>query len=637
MAYYYVKTPKISKQEFAQKAEAILSLHPEYNPVSISGKDICVTWWGKAWCQNLERYGDWSYKLAPGRRYVREGAVVDLKINGGEIKGIVLGSRPQPYDVTIKIKAISSERQREIERLISVQNLEDISSGNMPEELREVFVELFPKPDEIDFECSCPDWAYICKHVAAVLYGIGAILDTNPLYLFEMRGINNIIGNILKEKIDKMFENINNDSSRVLTDNDVSELFSMPVDTKMLPESNQTTSPDNTTDDTISAAETEQNQDKTSDKNKIASAFTPEEAKAILKRAEEIGFEKAAREANTTVGMLYLLRNDLYSEEKWNGSFGVDNISTEERYELVDFAKKVGISRAAREARVSMSTLSRWMVEYSKDEPKYWHGNTGVDNLTDEDWRALVDLSQNVSISQLAKEAKVKLPTMYQKIKEYQESAHENVPTTVNTPRLSKDFTPKEIAALLKRVKEIGFENAATEANTTLGVVKWLMYKNKKEEVWHGKIGLENFTDEKEIREIVEFARENGYASAARQAKLTKSILHSWNFRLKKGLPIVLSEKKAPAKKNDTPTTSAKGKPMQLELQWPTEDKENNNVVAQPVQINATQAKVESEQPKQDWLKIVEELRVENAVLKEKLATVTAQNEKMKTALGALL
>lgn len=141
-------------------------------------------WWGKAWNQNLESYADYSNRIARGRSYVRNNAVLDLKIVKGEVKAIVQGSSSKPYMITVQIDKLSNERWNKVITLCNhrIDTLEQLVAGSFPKELEVLFKErkygLFPSPKEIHFDCSCPDWASMCKHVAAVLYGIGARLDT---------------------------------------------------------------------------------------------------------------------------------------------------------------------------------------------------------------------------------------------------------------------------------------------------------------------------------------------------------------------------------------------------------------------------------------------------------------------------
>lgn len=203
-------------------------------PVVIRGRQIAASWWGQAWCNNLERYADFESRLDRGKRYVRTGAVVDLKIQKGKVLARVQGRRKTPYKIEIRISPLSEERCqlaiRQCEK--KIENLERLLNGEFPEELKELFTGsggLFPAPNEISFNCSCPDWAIMCKHVAAVLYGIGARFDENPLLFFELRGIDvgKFIDVAIESRIDSMLANADQPSERIIGQEHWKELFGL--------------------------------------------------------------------------------------------------------------------------------------------------------------------------------------------------------------------------------------------------------------------------------------------------------------------------------------------------------------------------------------------------------------------------
>ena len=201
-------------------------------PVVVQGTAIAKSWWGKAWCTNLERYADYESRLARGKRYVRAGTVLDLKIQAGKVLARVQGSRKTPYKVEIRISPLSQEKcQSIISRCGSkIQNLESLVTGDFPEELKDLFLGqdgLFPAPQEISFNCSCPDWALMCKHVAACLYGIGVRLDQQPTLFFELRGIDvdRFVDVTLANKVETMLKNAQSPSDRILEDADLERLF----------------------------------------------------------------------------------------------------------------------------------------------------------------------------------------------------------------------------------------------------------------------------------------------------------------------------------------------------------------------------------------------------------------------------
>ena len=201
-------------------------------PVVIQGRDIVQNWWGKAWCNNLEQYADYESRLGRGKRYVRTGAVIDLKIQKGKILARVQGSRKIPYKVEIRISPLSEEKcQGIIEKCgRKLENIEQLMNGNFPEEMQVLFQGkdgLFPTPREISFSCSCPDWALMCKHVAAALYGVGARLDEQPLLFFELRGIDvgRFIDVTLANRVEAMLANEGKPSDRIIEDGEVTGLF----------------------------------------------------------------------------------------------------------------------------------------------------------------------------------------------------------------------------------------------------------------------------------------------------------------------------------------------------------------------------------------------------------------------------
>jgi uncharacterized Zn finger protein len=162
-------------------------------PVVLEGRSIARTFWGKAWCENLERYSDFENRLPRGRTYVRNGSVVDLQIERGQVRATVSGS--ELYTVRIDIDTIPKARWEAICRdcLGSVTSLVELLQGKISKNVMERVCRegdgLFPSPREIKMRCSCPDWADMCKHASAVLYGVGARLDAEPDFLFALRGV----------------------------------------------------------------------------------------------------------------------------------------------------------------------------------------------------------------------------------------------------------------------------------------------------------------------------------------------------------------------------------------------------------------------------------------------------------------
>jgi uncharacterized Zn finger protein len=166
------------------------------SPVVIAGRTIATTFWGKAWCDNLESYSDYANRLPRGRTYVRNGSVVHLEIKPGKISAVVSGS--ELYEVEIAISALPAARWKRVKDLCAGQigSLVELLQGRLSKSVMDVVTRhdegLFPKPSEIEMNCSCPDWAGMCKHVAAVMYGIGARLDKQPELLFVLRKVDHL-------------------------------------------------------------------------------------------------------------------------------------------------------------------------------------------------------------------------------------------------------------------------------------------------------------------------------------------------------------------------------------------------------------------------------------------------------------
>jgi uncharacterized Zn finger protein len=166
------------------------------SPVVIEGRTIARTFWGKAWCDNLESYSDYANRMPRGRTYVRNGSVVDLQIEPGKVTGLVSGS--ELYKVHIHIDPLPQQQWRSSKARCAGQigSLVELLQGKLSKSVIEIVTAhdggLFPKTNEIHFSCSCPDWASMCKHVAAVLYGVGARLDQQPELFFVLRKVDHL-------------------------------------------------------------------------------------------------------------------------------------------------------------------------------------------------------------------------------------------------------------------------------------------------------------------------------------------------------------------------------------------------------------------------------------------------------------
>jgi len=234
---YYNWRPYVSVAERRHRAAKEMDKlrkkgHP-VSPVTIEGRTIAGTFWGKAWCDNLERYSDFANRLPRGRTYVRNGSVVDLQITAGEVAAWVSGS--ELYQVAVKVKPVPKPRWTSIcaDCAGAIDSLVELLQGRFSKGVMERICQqktgLFPAPAEIEFSCSCPDWATMCKHVAAVLYGVGARLDEKPELLFKLRKVDE------KDLIAKAGAGLplakkGPAAAKVLAHDGLSELFGLEMD-----------------------------------------------------------------------------------------------------------------------------------------------------------------------------------------------------------------------------------------------------------------------------------------------------------------------------------------------------------------------------------------------------------------------
>ncbi|HEY4050155.1 MAG TPA: SWIM zinc finger family protein [Acidobacteriaceae bacterium] len=166
------------------------------SPVKIDGRTIASTFWGKAWCDNLESYSDFSNRLPRGRTYVRNGSVVDLQIEPGKVTSLVSGS--SLHRITIQIQPLAAPCWKKVKTQCGSQigSLVELLQGRLSTSVMEIVTQrengLFPAPREIEMSCSCPDWADMCKHIAATLYGVGSRLDHEPELFFKLRQVDHL-------------------------------------------------------------------------------------------------------------------------------------------------------------------------------------------------------------------------------------------------------------------------------------------------------------------------------------------------------------------------------------------------------------------------------------------------------------
>ena len=244
MSYYYsnrrynYETVAEKKIKIQKSLEKLKKKDPDIRPVVVSGRNVAKTWLGKAWISNFKLYADYSNRIGRGSSYVKHGAVLDLKIDPGMVRTIVQGSRKTPYNVEIEIEPLLPEIWESITKQCQgkIESLQELIEGKFPESLADLFTALgkglFPAPNEISFSCSCPDWADMCKHVAASLYAIGARFDEDPTLFFLLRNVNidELISKAVEKSSKKLMEKSDKKSERAIEDDDVSSMFGIDMD-----------------------------------------------------------------------------------------------------------------------------------------------------------------------------------------------------------------------------------------------------------------------------------------------------------------------------------------------------------------------------------------------------------------------
>ena len=225
------------RRRAAQKVAKMKKAGRDVSPVEIAGRKIATTFWGEAWCKNLEAYSDYANRLPRGRTYVRNGSVIDLQIEPGRVRALVSGT--DLYTVDIKIKPLAKKKWTAIKRRCAgqIDSLVELLQGSISRGVMEIVTRkgegLFPSPREITLSCSCPDWATMCKHVAATLYGVGARLDHEPELLFTLRGVDPT--EMVEAALDQPTGAGKARSGRVLETDELSSVFGVEINMDSVP------------------------------------------------------------------------------------------------------------------------------------------------------------------------------------------------------------------------------------------------------------------------------------------------------------------------------------------------------------------------------------------------------------------
>lgn len=234
MSFFHSRKPYVSAaKRRAQSVQTLAALRKKGKPVEpvlIEGRAIANSFWGKGWCENLERYSDYSNRLPRGRTYARNGSVLDLQIAPGQASALVMGS--SLYKITIAIKPVTPPRWKAIVKDCAggIDSLVELLQGRLAKGVMERVCRpgdgLFPAPAEITMSCSCLDWAGMCKHVAAALYGVGARLDHKPELLFVLRAVDE---KDLVAAVDLAAAGRTTTTERVLVEDDMAALFGLEL------------------------------------------------------------------------------------------------------------------------------------------------------------------------------------------------------------------------------------------------------------------------------------------------------------------------------------------------------------------------------------------------------------------------
>ena len=236
MGYYFSFKPYIPvakrREQAIRKIEKLRKKGLVVQPIQINGKKIATTFWGKSWCEHIESFHDYENRLSRGRTYVRNGSVCHLSIEQGLITGIVAGS--DVYNVKITVTSLLTTTWNNIKKtcLGKISSLLDLVSGKLTNGVMDVVCDrakgIFPSLKEIKLSCDCPDYATMCKHIAAVLYGVGARLDLQPEQLFKLRGVNYEDLVDLKTAISDVTSN-NKTKHRLIADPSLSKIFNIEL------------------------------------------------------------------------------------------------------------------------------------------------------------------------------------------------------------------------------------------------------------------------------------------------------------------------------------------------------------------------------------------------------------------------
>lgn len=232
----YVPVEK-RRAKAAKEMNKLLDKGMKIEPIETRGRKITRTFWGEAWCNHLEKFSDYQNRLPRGRTYVRNGSVCHLAISKGVIEAIVSGS--ELYKINIIITPLSTSKWKNVRQQCAGQigSMLELLQGRISDNVMKIVTDqdkgLFPKPSEIKLACDCPDWAEMCKHVAAVLYGVGARLDQQPELLFLLRNVDQ--EELISAELDMQTAAAGKGKRKRLADADLSSVFGVEIEEPLKP------------------------------------------------------------------------------------------------------------------------------------------------------------------------------------------------------------------------------------------------------------------------------------------------------------------------------------------------------------------------------------------------------------------
>lgn len=230
----------VRRERALKKMQQLMADGEEIQPIEpFKTRTIAKSFWGKAWCRHIEAFSDYSNRLPRGRTYVRNGSVCHLGIEQEVAQAMVSGS--SMYELSIHVDELCPEKWSNIKNDCrgKIGSLIELLQGKISDEIMAIVTDkqngLFPHPSEIRFNCNCPDWADMCKHVAAVMYGIGVRLDAEPELLFKLRGVNHEELISVESTVDQMTSGRRSRRRRTVQADAVADVFGIELDEEEMP------------------------------------------------------------------------------------------------------------------------------------------------------------------------------------------------------------------------------------------------------------------------------------------------------------------------------------------------------------------------------------------------------------------